>query len=182
MCVPVAVFLLSRKNKFSISKQQLLLVAIFGIAFGFVEASVVIYLRAALGFLPNYTGTLSDIINNAGSYNPSHLLKTIPTGLFTVEFFREAATMVMLTSIGLLSARRYRERFILFLWAFAFWDLFYYVGLWIVTRWPESLTTQDVLFLIPVPWISQVWFPFLVSGLTILLVAINSRKSADLVS
>jgi hypothetical protein len=167
----------SRKNKFSITKRQLIIVAIFGITFGFVEASVVIYLRAALGLLPGYMGTLSDIIKQSGNYDSTQMLSTLPTGLFTVELFREAATMIMLIVIALIAARRFKEQCAIFLLTFAFWDLFYYIGLWLITRWPTSLTTPDVLFLIPVPWLSQVWFPLLVSGLTILVIAINSNKS-----
>ncbi|HZU42577.1 MAG TPA: hypothetical protein VE994_07900, partial [Terriglobales bacterium] len=37
-----------------------------------------------------------------------------------------------------------------------------------------SLTDLDVLFLIPVPWLAQVWFPVLVSGLTALAVLAGS--------
>jgi hypothetical protein len=34
---------------------------------------------------------------------------------------------------------------------FAFWDIFYYVGLWLMIRWSPSLLTEDVLFPIPTP-------------------------------
>src|ERR1035437_10867862 len=81
--IPVGAFVYSRKNKFSITKRQLIIVAIFGITFGFVEASVVIYLRAALGLLPGYMGTLSDIIKQSGNYDSTQVLSTLPTGLFT---------------------------------------------------------------------------------------------------
>jgi hypothetical protein len=43
------------------------------------------------------------------------------------------------------------ERWALFLWMFAFWDIFYYLGHWLIIRWPPSVLTQDVLFLIPIP-------------------------------
>jgi hypothetical protein len=42
--------------------------------------------------------------------------------------------------------------------------------LWATVRWPLSLRDPDVLFLIPRPWISPVWYPLLVSGLAILAV------------
>jgi hypothetical protein len=92
-----------------------------------------------------------------------------------VELLREFATLIILVSVALLSAKKYREQFAFFLWTFAFWDLFYYAGLWLTVRWPSSLTSSDVLFLIPVPWLAQVWFPFLVSGSTILAIALNRR-------
>jgi hypothetical protein len=60
-----------------------------------------------------------------------------------------------------------------FLWLFAWWDLSYYAGLWATVRWPASLTDLDVLFLIPVPWVAQIWFPLLVSLLTLLAIALS---------
>jgi hypothetical protein len=38
------------------------------------------------------------------------------------------------------------------------------------------LTAPDVLFLIPIPWISPVWFPLLVSTLCMAAV-LHSRRS-----
>jgi len=78
--------------------------------------------------------------------------------------------MIMLLSVALLAADSLRERCAVFLWAFAIWDIFYYAGLWATVRWPSSLLTPDVLFLIPVPWVAQVWFPLLVSALTMIAV------------
>ncbi|HVH69643.1 MAG TPA: hypothetical protein VNB49_00850, partial [Candidatus Dormibacteraeota bacterium] len=46
----------------------------------------------------------------------------------------------------------------------------YYLALWATVRWPLSLRDPDVLFLIPRPWISPVWFPLLVSGLAVAVV------------
>jgi hypothetical protein len=173
--VPVIVFFYFRKNKLSISKSQLFSVGIFGIAFGFVEAAVVFYLRAALGMLPAYQGTLSDVIQAGSTYVPIQAVNNLPQSLLTVEFFREVATIIMLIAIAFAAAKAFKERFALFLWAFAFWDLFYYVWLWALTRWPSSLTTSDVLFLIPVPWISQVWFPCLICILTMCAVLVNNE-------
>jgi hypothetical protein len=73
----------------------------------------------------------------------------------------------MLLGVASLAAYSLRERCALFLWSFAVWDICYYAGLWITVGWPPSLATPDVLFLIPVPWFSQVWFPLLVSALTL---------------
>ena len=80
--------------------------------------------------------------------------------------------MIMLCMLALLADARARERWSSFLWTFAVWDLAYYAGLWGMLRWPTSLTDYDVLFLIPVPWIAQVWFPLLVSTLSLLTVAL----------
>lgn len=177
LLVPIVAFFIFRKDKLDITKQQLFIAALFGMAFGFIEASVVVYLRAALGFLPGYMGSLSDVIQQSSStYQQIQALTNLPESLLTVEFFREAATMIVLMTVAVLSAKRFKDQFAMFLWTFAFWDIFYYVGLWLTVRWPYSLTTPDVLFLIPMPWISQVWFPYLVSCLTAIVIALNIRN------
>lgn len=85
---------------------------------------------------------------------------------------REAATIVMLVTLALLVGNSWLDRAMVFLWTFAFWDLFYYVSLYLVIKWPPRLTTVDVLFLIPRPWIAPVWFPVGVSTLTIVCIAV----------
>ena len=76
----------------------------------------------------------------------------------------------MLVVIAWLTGTGWIEKGIFFLWTFAFWDLFYYLSLYILIKWPPKLTTIDVLFLIPKPWIAPVWFPIGVSALTILTI------------
>jgi hypothetical protein len=89
-----------------------------------------------------------------------------------IEMSREAATIIMLAAIGILAGTTWAERGLFFLWTFAFWDLFYYLSLYILIRWPPKLTTTDVLFLIPRPWIAPVWFPVSVAALTIMIITI----------
>ena len=135
-----------------------------------------VYLRAAVGLLPGYSGTLSDVARlSADMYQQAQFLSELPKSLLTIEFFREAATMIMLLSVALVAVKSLRERWAIFLWAFATWDIFYYVGLWVTVRWPSSLLTPDVLFLLPVPWFSQVWFPILISALTMVTVVITRK-------
>ena len=121
--------------------------------------------------MPGYHGTLFDIQKQAvGIYNQTLLQKSLPRSLLTVEIIREIGTMIMLWSVAFIAATKIRERFAIFLWAFAFWDIFYYVFLFLTVRWPENFTTTDVLFLIPEPWFSQVWFPILISSLTMIAI------------
>jgi len=168
------------KGGLKLSWQALLFTGVFAVAFGFVEASVVVYLRAALGLLPGFEGTLSDVINSSislDSFEKARLLREMPRSFLTMEVLREVATVFMLLGVAFAVAKTIRERVAVFLWTFALWDIFYYVGLWVITRWPSSLLTPDILFLIPVPWVSQVWFPILISSLTAFAVAINSKSN-----
>src|SRR3990170_3188737 len=177
--IPFVAYYLWRREGLVISQWTLVVSGLFGIAFGFVEASVVVYLRAAVGLLPGYGGTLSDVARLSSElYQNARLLSEMPVSLFTVEVFREAATMIMLLSVTLLAANVLRARFAVFLWTFASWDISYYVGLWATVRWPPSLLAPDVLFLIPVAWVSQVWFPILVSALTMAAV-VFARRSGE---
>lgn len=169
--VPPFAYFRWRRTGVSLAPQQLLTSGVFAAAFGFVEAVVVVYLRAATGLLPGYQGTLSDVIRRSGEfYQQSQAISQFPQSLLTLEVFREAATIVMLGSVALLTAAKLGSRAAAFLWTFAIWDITYYAVLWATVRWPLSLRDADVLFLIPRPWISPVWYPLLVSVLAILAV------------
>jgi hypothetical protein len=137
---------------------KLLLLAVFGIAMAHFEGVVVVYLRKSLGML--------DSDGNKES------VEKIPEKFLLIEKSREAATIIMLVVIAFIAGADWIERGVYFLWTFAFWDLFYYVSLYILIKWPPKLTTTDVLFLIPKPWIAPVWFPVGVSTLTILTILI----------
>src|SRR5256886_2424357 len=168
---PFACFAWKRGGGVSLASRQLLTSGVFAAAFGFVEATVVVYLRAATGLLPGYQGTLSDVIRRSGElYQQSQAISQFPQSLLTLEVFREAATILMLLSVALLTAAKTSSRVAVFLWTFAIWDVTYYAVLWATVRWPLSLRDPDVLFLIPRPWISPVWYPLLVSLLAILAV------------
>jgi hypothetical protein len=38
----------------------------------------------------------------------------------------------------------------------------------LVASWPDSLSTWDTLFLIPLPWVAPVWAPITIAGLFVL--------------
>jgi len=175
--VPVALYAAWRRRGIQIPGRQLLFTTIFSLAFGFVEAASAIYLSAAAGLLPGYTGTLLDVQRLARATQPETLsLGQFPPSLLSIELMREAATIVMLVTVALLAASKARERCAIFLWAFALWDVSYYAALWATIHWPTSLADFDVLFLLPVPWIAQVWFPLLVSALTLVAVGLSRRQ------
>lgn len=175
--IPFILFYFWRKKGLHISKNVLIATALFGISFGFVESSVVFYLRTAVELLSGYKGALSDAAKVSTSvHQQTQLLGEQPIRYLRIEFYREIATIIMLFSVAIASVKHIKERFAIFIWAFAFWDIFYYVGFWIIDGWPHSLLTNDVLFLIPTPWMSQVWFPIIVSTLSIIAVIFTIRQ------
>jgi len=137
---------------------KLSLLTVFGISMAHFEGVVVVYLRKALG-----------MIDSDGNKESA---EKIPKRFLHIEMTREAATIIMLLVIAFLAGGTWTEKVIFFLWTFAFWDLFYYLSLYILIKWPPKLTTIDVLFLIPKPWIAPVWFPVSVSSLTIIVIAL----------
>ncbi len=139
--------------------RKLSLLAVFGVAMAHLEGVVVVYLRQAL--------TL------ARSESTTATLDAFTQRYLWIEQTREAATIVMLVALAWLVGRTWLQRAVFFLWTFAFWDLFYYVSLYLLLGWPSTLTTLDVLFLIPAPWITPVWVPIGISSATILAIAIG---------
>lgn len=137
---------------------RLILLAIFGIAMAHFEGVVVVYLRKVLGMLDSESNIES--------------IERFPKRYLYIEMTREAATIIMLVVLALLIGNTWVEKGIFFLWTFAFWDLFYYASLYILIKWPPKLTTIDVLFLIPRPWIAPVWFPIGVSSVTIIIISV----------
>ena len=179
--VPPLAWFSWRRGGVPVTVRQLVISGVFAASFGFMEAVVVVYLRAAVGLLPGYQGTLSDVIRMSGDfYRQSQAISQFPKSLLTLEVLREAATILMLLSVALLTSTKSRARAAVFLWTFAIWDIVYYAALWATVRWPLSLRDPDILFLIPVPWLSPVWFPLLVSALAlgaVLLVRVTPSKS-----
>jgi hypothetical protein len=176
--VPAAAYFLWRRKGLELTLRKRLTITAFALAFGFVEAAVVVYLRAAVGLLPGTNGALAEIRRFAATDPQAPLLTRFPPSLLTIEVLREAATMLMLVCTALLAAPRARERWAAFLWVFAIWDIAYYAGLWATVRWPTSLKETDILFLIPVPWVAQVWYPLLVSLLTLLAVSLVKNTAS----
>lgn len=128
--------------------KKALLLGLFAIAMGYVEAAVVVYLRRIY-----YPQGFAFPLNNA-----------VLDRMFLVEPGRELATIVMLTTIAILVGRKRVERVGWFLFCFATWDVFYYVWLKALLHWPPSLLTWDILFLIPFPWAAPVLSPALVAA------------------
>jgi hypothetical protein len=124
-------------------------VVAFAVAMAFLESAVVVYLQRALGIDPRALFPVQD--------------PAVMSDLAAIEVGREAATLVMLGTVGWLAGRSGLERLAWTAVAFGTWDILYYAWLWVFVGWPPSLGTWDLLFLIPVPWAGPVWAPVVVS-------------------
>lgn len=142
-------------------RRAILWMAVFYVAMAYLEAAVVVYLRAL--YYPE------------GFVFP---LAPMDWNLIATEIGREAATMLMLLAPGAILTRSRLERFAWFCFGFGIWDLLYYIWLKVLIDWPTSLVSRDLLFLIPVPWVGPVWAPCIISlGLIVLALVILRGKS-----
>jgi hypothetical protein len=139
-------------------------IVLFSVAFGYVEAAVVAYLRAIYSplHLHFYPGTPNDLfpllsLDQLRDLGPEHLTR------LKVELGRELATLMMLAGAALMVGRNTRERLAVFLVTFGIWDLSFYLWLKVLLDWPASLLTWDLLFLLPVPWVGPVAAPLIVA-------------------
>jgi len=134
----------------------------FALAMGYLEASVVVYLRA--------------LLYPEGFAFPLH---EMPRVLMITELMRELATLVMIVSVAVMVAQYWLHRFAWFLVIFSVWDIAYYIFLKLVLDWPASIYTMDILFLLPVMWTGPVIAP-IVNSICMLLLAgaiFYNRKS-----
>lgn len=134
-------------------KKRWLAVFVFAVAMAWLESATVVYLRT--------------LVSRIDPYQASPL--PLSVGLGQTELIREAVTLIMLFTVGLLAGRTWRSRLAYALIAFGVWDIFYYVFLAVITQWPKSIMDWDVLFLIPLPW----WGPVIAPALIALLMIIG---------
>ena len=132
-------------------RRRWVVVVVFATAMAWVEAASVYYLRA--------------MVDRVEPYQQNPL--PIHGVLGEVELVREAATLVMLLTIGVLAGRTWYTRLGYTAIAFGVWDILYYVFLRLICGWPKSLFDWDILFLLPLPWWGPVIAPVCIALLMI---------------
>ena len=133
-------------------KNKMIIVTLFAIAMACLESAVVVYLRAL--YYPK--GFTIQYIN-------------IDVSILITEIVREIATIVMLYTLSALISKKLHQQFAWFIFAFAVWDIFYYVWLKIFIHWPVSIMEWDILFLLPITWLGPVLAPVICSIAMIIL-------------
>lgn len=142
-------------------KEKIAFLVVFAAAMAFVEAAVVIYLRALIGGGPLFP------------------MKDLPPAFLTVEIIREGSTLVMLLCAASLAVRGGARRLGAFLLVFAAWDIFYYLWLYAAIGWPAGVADWDILFLIPLPWVGPVWSVLLICAGMLAFSALFLRASEE---
>lgn len=152
----------------------------FGIAFGYLEAAVVSYLRLLYEpthqrFYPGRApGDLFPLLTDEQARTAGPELPKTDA----IEVGREAATIVMLAAIALAVARNAGQWAAALAIAFGTWDIMFYVFLKLLLDWPASVMTWDILFVIPVPWVGPVLAPVIVSASMITAGLLHLRRES----
>jgi hypothetical protein len=141
-------------------KRNIIALILFGLAFGYLEAAVVVYLRALNVPMRTGAGLVADDLfplMNLGQLGANLRFAKI-------EVLREAATLLMLAAVALPVGKNRSGWLAAFALAFGIWDLSFYASLKALIGWPQSWLTWDLLFLLPVPWIGPVLAPVIVAA------------------
>jgi len=149
-------------QRFCSNRSRWLTVVIYAIAMAWVESALVFDLRT--------------MVNRIEPYQPDPL--PMIGSLGHIELVREAATVAMLLTVGILAGRTWRSRLGYFAMAFGVWDIFYYVFLKVICGWPHSLLDWDILFLLPMPWWGPVLAPMAIAVLLIVWGTLASQFEA----
>jgi hypothetical protein len=134
-----------------LSRALLVWLAVFALAFGYIEGAVAHYLRIHL-YPDGFGDTVSLVID----------LHTL-----AVEVGREICTLLVMVAVAAVTKGPFIRRLASFVYVFGIWDLSYYAALWIFEGWPSSPCDWDLLFLIPVPWFSPVLAPMAIAAIGI---------------
>jgi hypothetical protein len=142
------------------------IVVAFAIAMAWVEAASVYYIRSLVGRIQ------------------PHQADPLPLGgmngtLGSVELWREAATLVMIATLGVLAGRTWRRRAGYAALAFGAWDIFYYVFLRLISGWPRTVLDWDILFLLPLPWWGPVLAPVSIAVVMMVWGTLATQAAGD---
>ena len=161
-------------------KITILNIIIFSVAFAFVEASVVVYLRHLLGASYSEIGKSQVLLLLPGIafLQPQAAIMVIQdSALLKMEMIREAFTLIMLASVAVLAGKKLKEQIAYFFFAFGIWDIFYYVFLKLTIGWPKGFSDLDIFFLLPTPWVGPIYVPLLISSVLVAGSLIYLRKN-----
>jgi hypothetical protein len=148
------------------ARARWMIVVLFAIAMAWMESATVYYLRV--------------LVNRVEPYQANPL--PIHAVLGPIELVREAATLLMLLTVGMLGARRWHARLGYAAIAFGVWDIFYYIFLRVMCGWPRSVFDWDVLFLLPLPWWGPVLAPVCIAVLMIVWGTLVTQRSSPAIT
>lgn len=129
---------------------KMIMVSLFGVALGFLEAIHKIYLHRVIS---------SGVAEGSSSY----LASLQGSGLLTYEQAREVGLVALILIFCLLAGGTKKEKFAYLLWTTSVYAVFRYIYLYLLVRWPDSAASQDLLLLLPhLSWTAPVFVTLLI--------------------
>jgi hypothetical protein len=151
--------------------RQVAIVSVFAVALSYLESAALIYLRnifpitSRAGVSAPSPANIWKSLPYAALLKPSALLTVLPNSkLAHMEMWRGAAAIVVIVCMAWLVGSNLKNRTAFFLYIFGVWNIAHYVFLRLLSGWPTSPSSKDVLFMIPGPSVAAVWVPVLVSA------------------
>lgn len=161
-------------------RRRLLILVLFGVAFGYVEAAAVVYIRVM--YEPIHQRLFPDRAPDDlfPSFSPEQWSRVGPPPLRNpfFEVGREFATVLLVALLAWGLAHHAAQGFASFLLAFGVWDLCYYLWLRVLIGWPHSLFDWDLIFAAPLPWVGPVLAPLLVATILVVTAGLFFRQEA----
>jgi hypothetical protein len=154
----------SVENRAAEVRRAVLILVLFGIVFGYVEAAAVVYIRSV--YEPIHVRRYPD--RERDDLFPLLTLEDWakegpPIAAPLMEVGRELGTLLVVALLAWALSREVRTWFASFALTFGVWDITYYAWLALLTGWPRSLCDWDLIFAAPVPWVGPVWAPMSVA-------------------
>ena len=151
--------------------RQVAIVSVFAVAMAYLESAALIYLRNIFPITSRAgvaAPSQTDIWKSLPYFTllkPSALLTVLPNTKFAqMEMWRGVAVIVVLVCMAWLVGSNLKVRTAFFLYIFGVWNIVHYVFLRLLSGWPTSPSSKDVLFMIPGPSVAAVFVPILVSA------------------
>jgi hypothetical protein len=150
-------------------RRRLVILTLFGIVFGYVEAAAVVYIRAVFG--PLHQRRFPD--RDRDDLFPLFTIEQWsqegpPTTTPQMEVGRELGTILIVALVAWGVSRNAGAWFASFVLAFGAWDIFYYLWLRLLIGWPRSLFDWDLVFAAPLPWVAPVLAPLVVAAIMVI--------------
>jgi hypothetical protein len=154
-------------------RRRLVILTLFAIAFGYIEAAAVVYIRAVYEPIHQRVFPGRDRDDLFPLFTLEQWAQEGPaTTTPPMEMAREVGTIVIVALVAWGVSHNAAQWFASFALAFGAWDFFFYLWLRLLTGWPRSLFDWDLVFTVGLPWVAPVAAPLLVAAVMIVAGAV----------
>ncbi len=121
------------------------------VAVGYADALATFYVRGMLQ------------VSQEGGGFARAVVEAMPERIVGLEQTRQAATVLLLISVGFVAGRNAAQQVGTVLFALGGWEIFRYVAIRTITDWPTALGDADAVIFLPQPVYVPVWMPIVIA-------------------